>query len=362
MILSACSEKEEDEWKSHLRVRIAAETKDFTEGRSNAAELFSALQLEAKSLGPVFEAHSGFTRRKSIHRAATLGPKTNLHQVIIKNTHAQKLAGESSETSLPVMRSQSHSHLSSTHIPTLAPRRAERIRLEAAMGDVWSRDILPYPGMASRRMESHIRASANSVMRKLSMASIASNFSKRSTSFTSLENHGTDEPRCSSSQWPLQLGPPKLVKRATGLEKIRKRKPVMVDFHNTPNAFLPEDFELKPKQNILETRRRVAKRAATSDGSEQCLTPRQMTPIEVYLDKSEAGRSPLEAYSVCQTPMPVRTPPSIGSNPSSGRSEQTAVQFSASAQENLSPPPFSDHRGPVKTRSLLFKFLHLVKE
>lgn len=295
-----------------------------------------------------------------------------LRLVIIKNTHAQKMGGD--ENALPVVRSQSH--LSSSHVPTLAPRRAERIKLEAAMGDVWSRDILPYPGMASRRMETHIRASANSVMRKLSMASIASNFTKRSTSFTNLSNHRLEDSRSLSAQRALPFGPPKLVKRSTGLEKLRSKTPVVVDFHKTPAAFLPEDFELKPKQNILSKRRGAANRAATTDLGGSPVTSRQMTPIGVYLDTMGENCNPAEAYSVCRVPQSNATCSSADSGVSSEASEHTeftavsraasrrsrAASRAESEQENLTPPSFANHRGPVKARSLLFKFLAMVKE
>jgi hypothetical protein len=369
-ILNACSEKEEEEWKTQLKKRIAVETRDAAEDRSPDTGLFSLLNLNIKSLGAIFEAQGVFARRKSIHRAATLGPKTNIHQVIIKNTHAQRMGGD--DNALPVVRSQSH--MSSSHVPTLAPRRAERIKLEAAMGDVWSRDILPYPGMASTRMETHIRASANSVMRKLSMASIASNFTKRSTSFTNLSSHRLDEPRCSSAQRTLAFGQPKPVKRTTALEKFRSKNPVVIDFHNTPAAFLPEDFELKPKQNLLGKRKCMANRAALDDFSDGGVTtPRQMTPLGVYRDNMGENCSPAEAYSVCKVSLPSRTPPSKDSSTSSDRSEFTTLSLTASRrtrspshadseQENLAPPSFTGHRGPVKARSLLFKFLAMVKE
>jgi hypothetical protein len=370
IIFSACSEKEEEEWQCHLRCRISAEAHVSAEGPANTSKSFSSLLSDAKSLGPAFEAQSGFTRRKSIHRAATLGPKTNLHQVIIKNTDAQKMGGD--ESSSLIMRSQSH--MSSSHIPILAPRRAERIRLEAALGDVWTRDVLPYPGMSSRRMETHIRASANSVMRKLSIASLASNFSisKRSTSFTSLTSHRLDEPRFSASQRSLQFVSSK-AKRTAGLEKMRsgRTSPIVIDFHNAPSAFLPEDFELKPKQNLTGKRRRMVNRAGTSevsDAGETATTPRQMTPIGIYQDKSRENQDLIESHTVCQNPPPInqRAPSSIGeaSNPSAGRSESRVTQHGPSnTQENTSP--FASQvssKSQTKTRSLLFKFLARVKE
>jgi hypothetical protein len=266
------------------------------------------------------------------------------------------------------MRSQSH--LSSAgHIPTLAPRRAERVRLEAALGDIWSRENLPYPGMPSRRMEAHIRASANSVIRKLSMASIANfSVSKRSNSFTSLTHHRIEEARFSSSQRSFQS----TSKRNAGVEKIRSTRadPIVVDFHNTPTAFLPEDFELKPKHNLVGIHRRMINRKGTSEASdinERSTTPRQMTPIGVYMEKMKENQHPMESYTVCQNPAALsKAPSSVGdaSVPSSDQSENTIVQFTSSmAQESVIPlAPQIPSRGPVKARSLLFKFLAMVKE
>lgn len=72
-------------------------------------------------------------------------------------------------------------------IPVLATSRGERVRLETMLSDVWTRDALPFPGMFSRPRNEHpIRASASSMMRKLSVVSIASNFSKRSASLASI--------------------------------------------------------------------------------------------------------------------------------------------------------------------------------
>jgi hypothetical protein len=127
-------------------------------------------------------------RRISIHRATTVGPNTGLCQVIIKNTNAFK---ESSSTA-HINRSQSL--LTTNRIPIIASTRGERIRLESLLADVWTRDILPYPGMSGRARSEHlVRASASSMMRKLSVASIASNFTKRSGSVTSLQRTTDDD-------------------------------------------------------------------------------------------------------------------------------------------------------------------------
>jgi hypothetical protein len=143
---------------------------------------------------------------------------------------------------------------------------------------------------------------------------------------------------------------------------------MIVDFHNTPSAFLPEDFELKPKQNLISKRRRMANRAGASevsDVSDSVTTPRQMTPIGIYLDKSRENHRPRERYTVCQTPVQVQRPQSSISdapNLSSGQSSNTASQAGRS-QENMSPPTsHGPTKDPVKGRSLLFRFLAMVKE
>lgn len=121
-------------------------------------------------------------RRISIHRATTIGPKSPLCQVVLKNTSALKDSLNHSNLRLGIHRSQS---LITTNVrlPVLAPARSERARLENLLADVWSRDILPFPGITGRGRSEHLmRASASSVMRKLSVASITSSFSKKSGS------------------------------------------------------------------------------------------------------------------------------------------------------------------------------------
>ncbi|KAF2494069.1 hypothetical protein BU16DRAFT_528226 [Lophium mytilinum] len=239
VILSACTAREEETWKHNLQERISAETHDLTEESPATRDTYSSLCLDIRSIGPVFGSEENLRRRMSVHRAATMGPKCNSNQVIIQGTQAQKIQEPSQSTvSLPVARSKSH--LSSHFIPTLAPRRGERTRLETVIEDVWTKDLLPFPGMAPRRAENPLRASANSVMRKLSMASIASNFSRRSPSFTSLSHTRSEE---SFSGLP---GPPGGMRAKSALS-VRRPAPALVDFHNAPAAFLPTDFELQDK-------------------------------------------------------------------------------------------------------------------
>ncbi|KAK5159655.1 hypothetical protein LTR04_004923 [Oleoguttula sp. CCFEE 6159] len=237
LILTACSAKEEEQWRKHLNQRITKEVQDYSEGHYSTQDTLSSLKLGLRSIGTAFGKPQGFVRRMSFHRAATLGPKTLANQVIIKNTQAvNDVKDNSSTTHLPIGRSQSVQ--TPSHVPTLAPRRIDRVRLETALKDVWTRDILPFPGMGYRRPDNPLRASANTVMRKLSMASIASNFSKRSVSYTGLSHTRTE-----NTGVPAQRPCPAALRKPQPVAD-KRRKHAVVDFHNAPSAFLPADFEL----------------------------------------------------------------------------------------------------------------------
>lgn len=264
-MMSACSLQEEEIWKKQLHERIVCETHDFVEGQSTMQDMFSSLSLDIKSIGPVFGHADSLVRRMSVHRAATLGAKTHMTQVIIKNTQAQK-SPEVPPTFAPGSVSRSQSHMSTSHVPTLAPRRAERIRLETALEDVWTKDILPFPGMGNRKVENQIRASANSVMRKLSMASIASNFSRRSPSFSSMSNTRSED---SFGSRVHKISQGNLRARSA---VDRRPAPAVVDFHNAPAAFLPTDFELQDNRPASR-RRRLANRAAGTERWSEKNTP-----------------------------------------------------------------------------------------
>ncbi|KAE9381477.1 hypothetical protein N431DRAFT_476300 [Stipitochalara longipes BDJ] len=181
--MSACSPKEELEWRSRLADHSGRQSLYAGE-----QALFTSLSLAIKSMGTVFGKPGTIARRISIHRATTVGPMSGLCQVIIKNTNAFK----ESSSSAAINRSQSL--LTTNRIPVLAPSRADRIRLEALLADVWTKEVLPYPGMTGRARNEHlVRASASSMIRKLSVASIASNFTKRSGSMASLHKTTEDD-------------------------------------------------------------------------------------------------------------------------------------------------------------------------
>ncbi|RDA92287.1 hypothetical protein CP533_3251 [Ophiocordyceps camponoti-saundersi (nom. inval.)] len=175
MIMTACTPKEEAEWRTRL-TRTAKDNAD--------ACIVSSLDLDMKSLGTVFSKPGTVTRRISIHRATTVGPKSALCQVVLKNTSVVRDVGSSASAALTINRSQSVL-TTQARMPVLAPSRSERARLEALLADVWTRETLPFPGMTTRARSEHlVRTSASTVMRKLSVTSIASSFARRSSSLT----------------------------------------------------------------------------------------------------------------------------------------------------------------------------------
>ncbi|KAM0252561.1 hypothetical protein ACHAQJ_007644 [Trichoderma viride] len=185
LIMTACTPKEEMEWKA----RLARPPREDQGLRS--PDIFSSVHMNIKSLGTVFgkpdltRTSGTLARRISIQRATTVGgPKSPLCQVILKNTNVLRDHGGNASTALAINRSQSLL-TTTTRIPVLAPPRGERARLEALLSDVWSREVLPFPRMTVKsRSENLVRSSASTVIRKLSVASFASSFTKRSASST----------------------------------------------------------------------------------------------------------------------------------------------------------------------------------
>jgi hypothetical protein len=218
-------------WRDRLAGRIAVEAQHVTEGHDAPIELQSPLTRELRSIGKAYGKARGFLRRLSVHRTATLGPTTDSNQVIILHTSAPKDDLNNSSTSSLPGRSKSVPNASG--VPTLAPMRAERIKLETAMSDVWTKDSIPYPGMGSRRTENIFKDTASDLLRKLSMASIASNFSRRSMSYTSVHHSHSQAEKLVKSK-PVQRQ-----------DTFKPKGPPLVNFHNAPDAFLPEDFELQ---------------------------------------------------------------------------------------------------------------------
>ncbi|KAF5537123.1 hypothetical protein FNAPI_11502 [Fusarium napiforme] len=165
VVMTACTSREENEWRTRLQQPLCLESV----GRSPGLQIF--LSLDIQSLGTVFGRPGSIARSLSTHQASVGSSESSLCHVILKNTSTMKSSsGISSGARLH--RSQS---LLSTKVrtPVLVPSRSERARLEVLLSDVWSQDVLPLPSMTNiARNEQIIRRSASTVMRKLSVSSM----------------------------------------------------------------------------------------------------------------------------------------------------------------------------------------------
>ncbi|KAG6010645.1 hypothetical protein E4U21_005143 [Claviceps maximensis] len=168
--------------------------------------------------------------RLSTRRATTSCPKPPLYQVILKNTSEHTPSYACNATSLSISRS--HSLLSSrtrSRVSILSPPKMERARLETLLADVWSREILPFPGIPTRvRNEKFVRTSASTVMRKLSVMSIANSLARRTEGLRqrlSLEDPrrpDTTEMMAFRDKWHPS-GPTDVSDKICGLKESRAR-------------------------------------------------------------------------------------------------------------------------------------------
>ena len=196
IIFCACTSREEQEWRMDIHER-SCESEDEVEKGAGPTSQQSVLSLDIKTLGFVFGQPGTLTRRQSVQRAATVNSRRNGHQVIIRNTNSLKESGEPPAPELECLN-RSQSLLSTHRIPILAPKRAERQRIETAMAEVWTRDRLPFPGMIGSRGSYLIQRSATSVMRKISKASMTTTSTKRTVS-TYMSINENDSTPCPES-------------------------------------------------------------------------------------------------------------------------------------------------------------------
>ncbi|PGH07565.1 hypothetical protein AJ79_06235 [Helicocarpus griseus UAMH5409] len=179
IILTACSEREETQWKENFHKQSIAET-PLSLDDNIIIKKYSMVQLPMKSLSAVVvdgQVHN-LTRRSSVH-GSLFSPPSNADCVhlLIKGTRAVSEDGHTKRSSL----GRSQSVQLSRQSVILAPKKQDRIRLERWSFDIWTCDIIPYPGMPLWKGEHLIRSSAESFMRKLSSRRP---FTKRSCSLT----------------------------------------------------------------------------------------------------------------------------------------------------------------------------------
>lgn len=155
-----------------------------TAPREASPEIFTSVFLDLKPAGPIFGQAGTLARRLSIQRAVTVGTRNNTCQVIIRNTHRPNTSQESREP--PEALNRSRSLLTTHRNIVLAPKRSDRVRLEQSLAEVYSKEVLPFPGMTGSRSGHLIRTSAGTIARKLSLVNVHGHFSRRSLSLSSV--------------------------------------------------------------------------------------------------------------------------------------------------------------------------------
>jgi hypothetical protein len=129
------------------------------------------------------------------------------------------------------------------------------------------------------------------VMRKLSMASIASNFSRRSPSFSSISNSRSED---SYGSRVHKVSHGNLRANVNSIPQCRPA-PAVVDFHNAPAAFLPTDFEIQDtrtsgRRQRLSNRTNGAERSVTEKpASARPKRTRRLSSHIISLPRSQSG-------------------------------------------------------------------------
>lgn len=177
LILSACSENEEVQWKENLSKQADISRHRPSEAMPDLRKHFMTV-LELKPLGTMVGQLNNPTRRSSIHGSLTMTMCPEIVHLIIKGTRAPPQPGQVPGPEEPAV-SRSQSLMITDRTAILAPKKQDRIRIERSLADIWTRDVLPYPGMSLGKGDHIIRASAGSLMRRLSLHTP---FARRSSS------------------------------------------------------------------------------------------------------------------------------------------------------------------------------------
>ena len=177
LVLSACSEREAVQWRDSLRKEADISSYRNSEAVPDMRKYFMTT-LELKPLGTMVGQPNNPTRRSSVHGSLTMTMCSEIVHLIIKGTQAPAHPCQGPNAEEPAV-SRSQSLMITDRTAILSPKRQERIRLERSLVDVWTRDILPYPGMTLGKGDHLIRTSAGSLMRRLSLHTP---FTRRSSS------------------------------------------------------------------------------------------------------------------------------------------------------------------------------------
>lgn len=243
IIMTACNAKEENEWTKRLSedqehptgadvwfagdidLDIESQCSLLSKG-TKRLELRSYRKTDATSLDTV-------TSTQALQASASRGCLSQKYVVLKNTTTLGRESSISKSSSGRVYRSKSL--LTPSQMTVLTPAKADRTRLESLVRDVWSRKVLPFPGMVMRsRSENIMRTSASSMMRKLSVAGIASSLSKRSSGVEQITPQSIDNGMIPSTE--------SLRREEYGADRtVKRQKPASAVGAIGPSVVMPSE-------------------------------------------------------------------------------------------------------------------------
>lgn len=198
LLFSASSATEEKQWKTEI-IKSAAEL--VQDGARNVVSnpdtyFFVTLALMPLNIPPESspEETPSLPRTPSMPFLAATRPRSNSREVCIKKTNYPN-NNEDSVFQDGEQPKRSRSVYSRREPPALTPRRQDRIRLEKFIADIYTRDVLPFPGMALAKGD--ILSRTGSLIRRFSLQGFrrrSSSFGTTHTNFSIEEaNHARDD-------------------------------------------------------------------------------------------------------------------------------------------------------------------------
>ena len=223
LLVSACSEKEASQWRSYLEQKFPEENKtEQSEINPVLQRSMTLIALKPKFSQDTANQATHIDRRSSSATGLDQYPGTTPIDVIIKGTEA---VPGMANCNANLSRSRSLQTDRSTTI--LAPKRQDRIRIERHMSKVWTRDIIPYPGMQAGRGENVIWSSAESLIRRFSRrkpfarrgsGSPSATSTKRKKSTDSIFHSMEDQPLNEKDEIELAGAPPETTRHRSEAE------------------------------------------------------------------------------------------------------------------------------------------------
>lgn len=182
VLLSACSDAEQNMWTNLTQERISTETQDYREYNFTNTSLRVSTPSDIRSIGEAVGRPGTLARHQSLHRNASASAlECNGRYIIINSLLSSTDPSYSSDK--PIKRSYSAPTVNDrSGVPIINLKRSERNQIEAKLEDVWTKELLPYNATQVVKEPNGIK--------RLSMMSLISH--KKSTSSTSSASEYSD--------------------------------------------------------------------------------------------------------------------------------------------------------------------------